>query len=63
LELTGFSTEELLKEPLEHEEKELRPYRMTHVLISFPPEKMIEVQRHLEAILEIDGVEYEQGSN
>lgn len=63
LELTGFSEEELFKEPLQHEEMELRPYRMTHILLSFPPEKMIDIQKHLEAILKIPGVEYEQGSN
>ena len=62
-ELMGFSEEDLFRESLEHEEVELRPYRMTHVLLSFPPEKMIEIQKHLDAILKIEGVEYEQGSN
>ncbi len=62
-ELLGFSEEDLFQDELEHEEVELRPYRMTHVLLSFPPEKMIQIQKHLDAILRIEGVEYEQGSN
>jgi hypothetical protein len=63
-ELLGFSEEDLFPEKeLEYEEIELRPYRMTHVLLSFPPEKMMHIQRHLDAILRIEGVEYEQGSN
>ncbi len=63
LELTGFSEDELFKEPLHHEEMELRPYKMTHILLSFAPEKMIEIQKHLDAILKIPEVEYEQSSN
>jgi len=63
LELTGFSEDDLFKEPLEYKEIELRPYRMTHVLLSFPPEKMIDIQKHLGEILKIPEVEYEQGSN
>jgi hypothetical protein len=62
-ELLGFSEEELFREDLEHEEVELRPYRMTHVLLSFPPKKMIDIQKHLDEILKIPEVEYEQGSN
>jgi hypothetical protein len=62
-ELLIFSEEELFREDLEHEEVELRPYRMTHVLLSFPPKKMIDIQKHLDEILKIPEVEYEQGSN
>jgi len=61
--LTGFSEEDFFAENLEHKEVDLRPYKMTHVLLSFPPEKMIDIQKHLNKILEIPGVEYEQGSN
>lgn len=51
------------KDEVEYEEKEIRPYVMTHVLLSFPPEKLLEINKHLEEILKIEGVEYEQGSN
>lgn len=44
-------------------EEALRPFVKTHVLISFPPDKILELQVHLEAIKNIQGVEYEQGSN
>lgn len=69
VDLMGFSEEELsdimqeVPTILEYEEKEIRPYHMTHVLLSFPPEKMILIKEHLEKIIEIEGVEYEQGSN
>lgn len=62
-ELLGFSEEDLFRDELEHAEVELRPYRMTHIFLSFPPEKMIQIQKHLDAILRIQGVEYEWGSN
>ena len=61
--LTGFSEEDFFAENLEHKEVDLRPYKMTHVLLSFPPEKMIDIQKHLNKILEVPGVEYEQSSN
>jgi len=41
----------------------IKPFIQTHVLISFPPEKMIYLQELLEQITKIDGVEYEQSSN
>jgi hypothetical protein len=44
-------------------EEELRPFKRTHILISFSPERLLELQPHLEAIKKIDGVEFEQGSN
>lgn len=44
-------------------EEELKPFKKTHVLISFPPEKLLELKPHLEAIKNIGGIEYEQGSN
>jgi ParB-like chromosome segregation protein Spo0J len=67
--LTGFTEVELMEmqeietELLQFTEKELKPYKMTHVLISFPPEKMIRIKKHLEEIIKIEGIEYEQGSN
>lgn len=47
----------------EAEEVELRPFKQTHVLLSFPPEKLLDIQDHLDAIREVDGVEVEIGSN
>ncbi len=44
-------------------ETELRPYTKTHVLISFPPEKMLQLQPLLEQIIKTEGVEYEQSNN
>lgn len=41
----------------------IKPFIQTHVLISFPPEKMIYLQELLEQITKIEGVEYEQSSN
>ena len=48
---------------LEYREIELKPYKMSHVLLSFPPEKLLEIQEYLEKIIKIEGVEYEQSSN
>ncbi|HSW62190.1 MAG TPA: ParB N-terminal domain-containing protein [Dissulfurispiraceae bacterium] len=61
--IKGIDDEESTKPKLDHEEKELRPYIMSHVLLSFPPEKLLEIQKHLEKIIKIKGVEYEQSSN
>jgi ParB-like chromosome segregation protein Spo0J len=41
----------------------IKPFIQTHILISFPPEKMIYIQDYLQKITEIKGVEYEQSSN
>lgn len=45
------------------EKKELKDYIQTHVLISFPPEKLLDIQQFLEKIKSFDFVEYEQSSN
>jgi len=42
---------------------ELKPYKRTHILLSFPPEKMVHIQEHLQKITEFSFVEYEQGAN
>jgi hypothetical protein len=39
------------------------PYIRTHVLISFPPDKIVEIQEYLEKIKQNKFVEYEQASN
>ena len=51
-----------LSEPIE-EQKELRPFIKTHILISLPPDKFMEIQNILEDIGKIEGVEIEQSSN
>jgi hypothetical protein len=45
------------------EKREIRGFIKTHVLISFPPEKMIEIQDYLQKIKDTEGIEYEQASN
>jgi len=50
-------------EQLEEKEEKIEPYKRTHILLSFPPEKLLEIQKYLEKIISIDGVEYEQSSN
>jgi ParB-like chromosome segregation protein Spo0J len=52
------------------EEKELRkktmetvPYVRTHILMSFPPEKLIEIQDFIDKIKSFPFVEYDQSSN
>jgi ParB-like chromosome segregation protein Spo0J len=67
----GFTEKELrigvetAAEKSEHEAEdvELKPFKQTHVLLSFPPEKLLDIQDHLDAIREVEGVEIETGSN
>lgn len=47
-------------EPQTHE---LKYYEMTHILLSFPPHIMTEIQDKIEQIIKTPGVEYEQSSN
>lgn len=59
-------TREISIEPKEKkvvETKELKPFKRVHVLLSFPPEKIIELQSLLEKIMAFDFVEYDQISN
>lgn len=48
---------------VEKETKEIKPYKQTHILISFSPEKILDLKSHLDEILKIEGIEYEQTSN
>ena len=48
---------------VEKETKEIKPYKQTHILISFSPEKILDLKSHLDEILKIEGIEYEQSSN
>jgi hypothetical protein len=45
------------------EDVELKGFNKTHILISFPPDKLLKIQDHLNAIKEVQGIEFEMGSN
>lgn len=51
------------KESMKYQEESLRPFRKTHVLLSFEPSVLSKIQGFLEEIIKTEGVEYEQGSN
>ena len=67
IDIAGFDIEKYLKgydeEKLEYHEEEIKPYKKTHILLSFPPEKFLDIQPYIDKILKIEGVEYEQSSN
>jgi len=44
-------------------EETIKPYKKTHVLLSFEPKLLVKILPHLESILKVKGVQYEQGSN
>lgn len=50
-------------EPIEIKEVELTAYKKTHVLLSFTPDRMLDIQSLLEQIKSLPGIEYEQSSN
>lgn len=56
----GIGAEEL---PEKLNSEEIRPFIRTHILISFPPDKLLQIQDYLNAIKKIEGIEIEQGSN
>jgi hypothetical protein len=60
VELENFYNAE---EELVEKQLKLKPYKKTHILLSFAPKYLVEIEPHIKKILEIDGVEYEQGSN
>lgn len=47
----------------EIKEEEIKPFKRTHILLSFPPEKMILIQELLQKIADFEFIEYEQSSN
>ena len=47
----------------EADEKDIVAFKQTHVLLSFPPDKFIEVQDMLEQLSKIKGMEIAQSSN
>jgi hypothetical protein len=68
IDIPGFDINTYLKgyeekETLEYKEEEIKPYKKTHILLSFPPEKFLDIQPYIDKILKIEGVEYEQSSN
>ena len=66
LSLTGLNLDDLIlntESELDEVIEEIKPYRLTHILISFPPEKLIDIAPHLEKIFTIEEVKYEQSSN
>jgi ParB-like chromosome segregation protein Spo0J len=69
VEVSGFDMDEIKtitkisEEELPEETVEIRPFKKTHVLLSFSPELFIKIQSHLDAIISVEGIEYEQSSN
>ena len=64
IEVKDYGIEFLLEETQESPKTiKTTPYSMTHVLLSFPPEKLMQIQELLERIKEFEFVEYEQSSN
>lgn len=59
----GFDIEETEKSNAKIETVEIRPFSKTHILFSFSPEIMIDIQDYIQKIKDTEGVEYEQGSN
>jgi hypothetical protein len=51
------------KDDTKPKDVELVPFRKSHVLLSFPPEKMAKLQPLLQKICEFSFVEYEQSAN
>ncbi len=45
------------------EVRELKPYKKTHILLSFDPDLIFKIQDKLDEIIKIEGIEYEQASN
>jgi len=43
--------------------EQLKAYKKTHILISVHPDKFHEIEKHLEAIKAVKGVEFEQSAN
>ena len=63
LEDFGLEVPNVTKGETKIKEIQLQPYERTHVLLSFPPEKMIDLQPLLQQIVAYSFVEYEQSNN
>lgn len=68
LSITGFDEDEL-KNSIGHngvfeiKEEDLKPYKQTHILLSFHPDKYIEIKKLIDEILKVDGIEIDQSAN
>lgn len=51
------------KDPSVSRKQVIQAVKKTHILLSFPPERLVQVQAHLEKIMKVEGVEIEQSSN
>ena len=54
---------DLTKEDLKPEKKDLKAFKKTHILLSFEPDKILEVESVLRDLITKDYIEYEQSSN
>jgi hypothetical protein len=67
IDIPGVDLFEGVSEEMERdipEKKEIiRPYKKTHILLSFPPGVLVKMKPYIKEILAIEGVEYEQSSN
>ena len=66
IEITGFEISDIMVNKngiLDEKEENIRPYKKTHILLSFNPDLFTKIEPHLNKILKINGIEYEQGSN
>jgi len=61
--LEDFMIVKDIKEQMEEKEINIKPFKKIHVLLSFHPDLFIKVQSILNKLIEIPGVEYEQGAN
>jgi hypothetical protein len=64
--LDADEIDDLLADPgqdLDYQELELKPYRKTHVLLSFSPEVWGKVEPLIEKVQAMEGIEIEQTSN
>jgi len=60
IEMPNFNDESKLAKK---ENKDIIPYKKTHILISFNPEDILKLKPYLDEILKIENIEYEQTSN
>ena len=59
----GLYVPDFANDDIKPKEVELIPYTKTHILLSFPPEKMIDIQPFIQQICAFSFVEYEQSNN
>lgn len=48
---------------LDEKEEEIKPFKMVHILLSFPPESLPLIAEYLEKIRKTETIEYEQSAN